>query len=62
MSRPFRVEIVTPIERKLHILALQLVYNRPVVNPPDRYPRPATLVVKLRPLLLDRLDINGLYP
>src|ERR1700722_6682814 len=38
--------------------ALQFVHNRTVINPPDRHPPAVPLVVKLRTLFLDLLDID----
>src|ERR1700733_12406854 len=62
MPRPLHVKIIAPIEGELHLLALQLVNNRPVINPPDRHPHAVALVVKPRPVLLDHLDVDGLNP
>src|ERR1700719_1463492 len=61
MSGPLHIEIITPIERELHVLALQLVHNRPVVDSPDGNSTSVSFVIELRPLLLDGLDVNRFY-
>src|SRR6202021_131238 len=59
MTRPLDIKIVSPVEAQAHVLALQFVHNRAVINSPDRNPSAVPLVVKLRPMLLDRLDVDG---
>src|SRR5258708_33724383 len=58
VPRPLDIKLIAPIERELYSLALELVHNRPVINPPDGDPLSAALVIQLLAFFPDRSDIN----
>src|SRR5438105_3195989 len=53
---PFHVEVVSPVELELYVFSFQLVYDRAVVDAPNRS---ALGCVKLVASLLHGRDIDG---
>ena len=51
MPRPLHIQLITPIKPQFDVLALELIDDRPVVNPLNQNPFPAPLVIKPRPIL-----------
>src|SRR5579862_8642871 len=59
MSRPLDVKIVAPVEVELHILALQLIDDRSIVDSLDWHALAVQPVVKLTAVFFDPGDVNS---